>query len=88
VSLNLVSWQAPAMDHLHAGARPRPRSSSPAPSWSSSALGDPAARYADFGPGYYQTRLDTSRKLRNHMRQIQALGFEVALTRPGSPYGP
>ncbi len=44
-------------------------------------LSDPAARYADLGPGYYQARLDTDRKLRNHIRQIQALGFDVALTK-------
>ena len=44
-------------------------------------LADPAARYADLGPGYYQARLDTDRKLRNHVRQIQALGFDVTLTK-------
>jgi transposase len=42
-------------------------------------LSDPAARYTELGPGYYQARLDTDRKLRNHIRQIQALGFEVTL---------
>src|SRR6202035_2027611 len=46
-------------------------------------LADPAARYADLGPGYYQARLDTDRKLRNHIRQIQALGFDVTLTKTG-----
>ena len=44
-------------------------------------LADPAARYTELGPGYYQARLDTDRKLRNHIRQIQALGFEVTLTK-------
>ena len=44
-------------------------------------LADPAVRYADLGAGYYQTRTDTDRKLRNHIRQIQALGFEVTLTK-------
>ena len=44
-------------------------------------LAVPAARYTDLGPGYYQARLDTGRKLRNHIRQIQALGFEVTLTK-------
>ncbi|MBV9093120.1 MAG: IS110 family transposase [Streptosporangiaceae bacterium] len=44
-------------------------------------LADPAARYTDLGPGYYQARLDTSRKLKNHIRQIQALGFDVTLTK-------
>jgi transposase len=44
-------------------------------------LADPAARYTDLGYGYYQARTDTDRKLRNHIRQIQALGFAVTLTR-------
>jgi hypothetical protein len=44
-------------------------------------LADPAARYTDLGPGYYQARTDTDRKIRNHIRQIQALGFEVIITK-------
>ena len=44
-------------------------------------LSDPAARYADLGTGYYQARTDTDRKIRNHIRQIQALGFEVTITK-------
>ena len=44
-------------------------------------LADPAARFTDLGPGYYQARLDTGRKLRNHIRQIQALGFDVTISR-------
>jgi transposase len=44
-------------------------------------LADPAARYTDLGPGYYQARLDTDRKLRNHIRQIQTLGFAVTITK-------
>jgi transposase len=44
-------------------------------------LADPAARFTDLGPGYYQARLDTDRKLKNHIRQIQALGFEVTITK-------
>ena len=44
-------------------------------------LADPAARFTDLGYGYYQTRIDLDRKLRNHIRQIQALGFEVNLTK-------
>ena len=55
-------------------------------------LADPAARFTDLGHGYYQARTDTDRKLRNHIRQIQALGLRhhphqgrlthTALTRP------
>jgi hypothetical protein len=43
-------------------------------------LSDPEARYTDLGYGYHQARTDTSRKLRNHIRQIQALGFDVTIT--------
>ena len=43
-------------------------------------LKNPEARFTDLGHGYYQARTDTDRKLRNHIRQIQALGFTVTLT--------
>jgi transposase len=46
-------------------------------------LANPQARYTDLGPGYYQSRTDTDRKLRNHIRQIQALGFDVTLVKTG-----
>ena len=46
-------------------------------------LADPAARFTDLGPGYYEARTDTDRKLRNHIRQIQALGFTATLTKTG-----
>ena len=44
-------------------------------------LKDPAARFTDLGHGYYQARTDVDRKLKNHIRQIQALGFAVTLTK-------
>jgi transposase len=44
-------------------------------------LSNPEARYTDLGPGYYQGRLDIGRKLRNHIRQIQALGFDVTIAK-------
>ena len=44
-------------------------------------LSNPEAKYTDLGHGYYQARLDTDRKLKNHIRQIQALGFAVTLTK-------
>ena len=44
-------------------------------------LADPTARYTDLGPGYYAARTDTDRKLRNHIRQIQAPGFDISLTK-------
>jgi transposase len=43
-------------------------------------LADPEARYHDLGPGWYQTTINTDRKARNHVRQLQALGYQVVLT--------
>jgi hypothetical protein len=43
-------------------------------------LADPAARYHDLGAGYYASRTDTERKTRNHIRQLEALGYTVTLT--------
>jgi transposase len=43
-------------------------------------LSDPQARFTDLGYGYYQARTDKDRKLKNHIRQIQALGFTVTIT--------
>jgi transposase len=46
-------------------------------------LASPGARFTDLGPGYYQSRTDLDRKLRNHIRQINALGFDITLTKTG-----
>jgi transposase len=43
-------------------------------------LNDPAARYCDLGPGYYDDRATTERKVRNHVRQLEALGLTVTIT--------
>ena len=43
-------------------------------------LSDPTARYHDLGPGHYQARTDKSRKARNHIRQLEALGYTVTIT--------
>jgi len=42
-------------------------------------LTDPAARFRDLGAGYYASRTDKDRKARNHIRQLEALGFTVTL---------
>jgi transposase len=42
-------------------------------------LADPAARYHDLGPGYYTSRIDKNRKTRNHVHQLEALGYSVTL---------
>lgn len=43
-------------------------------------LHDPHSTYIDLGPDYYPSRLNHNRKLRNHVKQIQALGYEVTIT--------
>lgn len=40
-------------------------------------LADPATRYHDLGSGYHASRTD--KKARNHIRQLEALGFTVTL---------
>ena len=42
-------------------------------------LADPSARFHDLGVDYHATRIDTDRKIRNHLRQLQALGYTVTL---------
>lgn len=43
-------------------------------------LADRTARYCDLGAGYYTSRIDKNRKTRNHVRQLEALGYTVTLT--------
>jgi transposase len=43
-------------------------------------LTNPAARYRDLGAGYHASRIDKGKKVRNHIRQLEALGYTVALT--------
>jgi transposase len=42
-------------------------------------LADRAARFRDLGSGYYASRIDKDRKTRNHIRQLEALGYTVTL---------
>jgi transposase len=42
-------------------------------------LSDPTARFHDLGPDYHTHRIDTTRKIRNHISQLTALGFRVTL---------
>jgi transposase len=42
-------------------------------------LADPTARFHDLGPGFYDTRTNADRKKRNHVRQLEALGYKVTL---------
>jgi transposase len=43
-------------------------------------LAEPTARYSDLGPDHYAHHTSTDKKIRNHVRQLQALGLEVTLT--------
>ncbi len=42
-------------------------------------LGNRAARFRDLGSGYYASRIDKNSKTRNHIRQLEALGYTVTL---------
>jgi transposase len=43
-------------------------------------LADPGARFADLGPGWHDRKAGRDRKIRAHVRQLQALGLHVQLT--------
>jgi transposase len=42
-------------------------------------LADPTTRFHDLGPDYHTTKVNTDRKVRNLIRQLEALGHTVAL---------
>jgi transposase len=42
-------------------------------------LSDPDTGFHDLGSDYYDTHLNTSNKKRNHVRQLEALGYRVTL---------
>jgi transposase len=44
-----------------------------------SILSDPETRYYDLGPGFYDSRINPDRKKRNHIRELEALGYKVTL---------
>ena len=43
-------------------------------------LNDPQARYRDLGPDFYASRINRDKKIRNHIRGLQALGLTIAIT--------
>jgi transposase len=55
-------------------------------------LSDPEARYTDLGAGFYAARTDPERRRRNHVRQLEALGYTVISNAPpdrrANPTGP
>jgi transposase len=42
-------------------------------------LSDPEARFHDLGSDFYDNRIGPDRKKRNHVRQLEALGYKVTL---------
>ena len=42
-------------------------------------LADPEARYTDLGSDFHDTRINPERRKRNHIRQLEALGYKVIL---------
>jgi len=42
-------------------------------------LTDRSTRYRDLGASYHTSRIDQNRKMRNHVRQLEALGYSVTL---------
>lgn len=42
-------------------------------------LSDPETRFHDLGSDFYDTRIGPDRKKRNHIRQLEALGYKVTL---------
>jgi transposase len=42
-------------------------------------LSDPTARFQDLGADFYDTHIGPERAKRNHVRQLEALGYKVTL---------
>jgi transposase len=42
-------------------------------------LSNPEVRFHDLAPRFYDSRIDTDRRKRNHIRQLEALGYKVTL---------
>ena len=43
-------------------------------------LADPSARFTDLGPDWHARKGDRDRKIRTHLRQLEALGLDVTIT--------
>jgi len=44
-------------------------------------LADPRARFADLGPGWHDNKINNNRAARGHIRQLEALGYQVTITK-------
>src|SRR5690349_20951969 len=51
-------------------------------------LSNPGMRYQDLGPDYYERQAALRRKIAYHVREIEAPGLDVTLTRPAPEPGP
>ena len=40
---------------------------------------DESVQFHDLGPGYYDSRISPERKKRNHIRELEGLGYRVTL---------
>jgi transposase len=47
-------------------------------------LNDPEARFTDLGTDWHEPHSDRDRKIRGHLRQLQALGLEVTISNPAA----
>jgi hypothetical protein len=47
-------------------------------------LADTAARHTDLGTDYHEQRMHTRRQARNHVRNLERLGYKVT-SRPSTP---
>jgi hypothetical protein len=58
--------------------------STPAPSQTAIGLAGRCteARFTDLGPGWHDEQAGRDRKIRNHLRQLKALGIEVTVNTP------
>jgi transposase len=50
-------------------------------------LSDPAARYQDLGPDYYERKADIRRRARSHARALERLGYKVTIEAPDPETG-
>ena len=48
-------------------------------------LSTPGARYQDLGADYYDKHAQTRRKVRHHLAELDALGYDVTITPRPSP---
>ncbi len=51
-------------------------------------LSDEQAQFVDLGPDYYASRANPERKVRQHVRGLQALGYSVTPQPRGITKGP